>query len=50
MTEDQIERWVERQFDRLDARLMSGDIDQETYNLAAFAIHEKANAEYERVR
>jgi hypothetical protein len=32
MTEDQIERYVERAMDRLDAQLMSGKLTQTAYD------------------
>jgi hypothetical protein len=46
MTEDQIERTVERWVDRLDARLMAGLIDQATYNKIQALLAEWADHEY----
>jgi hypothetical protein len=46
MTEDQIERKVERRFDALDARLMGGGMTQAEYDAAALAIRELAEVEY----
>lgn len=46
MTEDQIEREVERQFDRLDARLMAGKLSQVEYDRKSRAIDEWASSQY----
>lgn len=50
MTEEQIERAVERAFNRLDARLMSHEIDQADYDVGAKEINAWAEREYERAR
>lgn len=47
MTEDTIERRVERHFDHIDRLLMSGAIDQETYDKCAREIHARAEAQYQ---
>ncbi len=51
MTEEQIERAVERKFNSLDARFMSAtnDMTQSTYDAASKAIHDWAEIEYQRV-
>lgn len=46
MTEGQIERMVEREFDRLDARLMSGKISQAEYDAESKRINARASAAY----
>jgi hypothetical protein len=43
MTEDQIERRVERAMDRLDARLMSGRLSQVEYDRAIVALDKWAS-------
>lgn len=40
MTEDQIERIAERKMDRLDARLMSGELSQAQYDTEVKALDE----------
>lgn len=47
MTEEQIERAVERKFDVIDRRLMAGELSQEDYDFCAFAITEWARGQYE---
>lgn len=42
MTEDQIERTVERQMDRLDRQLMAGTINQTDYDRCVEVIDEWA--------
>lgn len=46
MTEDQIERRVERMFDALDARLMRGDLTQAAYDAEAAKVSAWAESEY----
>ena len=46
MTEEQIERAVERKFDALDARLMAGSLSQEEYDKASAGITAWADREY----
>lgn len=46
MTEDQIERKVERYFDQIDAKLMRGEIPQSTYDWLAKGIAEWADEQY----
>ena len=46
MTEDQIERAVERKTDWLDAALMSGKISQAQYDAEQRKLTEWANAQY----
>jgi hypothetical protein len=40
MTEDQIERIAERKMDRLDARLMNGELSQAQYDAEVKALDE----------
>jgi len=47
MTEDQIERTVERKFNSLDAKFMAGAMTQAEYDLAASEINKWADKEYE---
>ena len=47
MTEEQIERSVERKFDSLDRRLMAGTLTQEEYNREAERIRRWADKESE---
>jgi hypothetical protein len=46
MTEDQIERAVERKVDSLDARFMAGTMTQSEYDAAMKAISAWADSEY----
>lgn len=46
ITEDKIERAVERAFDRSDAMLANGEITQDEYALAADQISNEADALY----
>lgn len=46
MTEDMIERIVERRFDSLDARLMRGELHQAEYDQLAKEIAQWADARY----
>jgi hypothetical protein len=46
MTEEQIERTVERNFNRYDAALMAGRIDQQAYDLLARETNKWADAQY----
>ena len=46
MTEEQIERRVERMMDHLDRVFMAGQIDQKTYDLGVRDLHEWAEAKY----
>jgi hypothetical protein len=48
MTEDQIERAVERQFDSLNAQLMNGSLTQSRYDAASKRISRWAELEYAR--
>lgn len=49
MTEEQIERRVEHLFNRLDARLMDGQMTQAEYDAEAKRIHEWAEERYRRI-
>lgn len=42
MTEDQIERWVERAYDALDKEFMATSMTQEEYDCKSLAIAKKA--------
>lgn len=44
--EDQIERWVERQCDRLDARFFNDDMSQEEYETQYSLITRQAEEMY----
>lgn len=46
MTEDQIERTVERKFDALDARYMRGELSTPAYEAESKAIDAWAEARY----
>jgi len=46
MTEDQIERRVERIMDTLDARLMSGSLSQSDYDQEVKRLHDWAEEQY----
>jgi hypothetical protein len=46
MTADQIERKVERALDRIDRKLMHGEIPQSTYDWLAKGIAEWADEQY----
>jgi hypothetical protein len=46
LTEEQIERRVERMTDRVDARLMNGSLTQEAYDVAIEFVNEWAEREY----
>jgi len=46
LTEEQIERRVERMIDRVDARLMNGSLTQEAYDVAIEFVNEWAEREY----
>lgn len=46
MTEDQIERWYEREMDKLDYRLMQGKLTQAQYNRQVKTLNEEFNALY----
>ena len=48
MTEDQIERHVERRTDTLDARLMAGSLTQAEYDAEQRALNQWAEAEYHK--
>jgi hypothetical protein len=48
MTEDQIERIVERATDKLDADLMSGKLTQATYDAEVVALDKWAGQQYAR--
>ena len=48
MTEDQIERQVEKMTDRLDKIFMNGEIDQERYDEEIYAIDTWSMNEYRR--
>ena len=47
MTEEQIERRVERAMDRLDGRLLSGELSQGEYDVLARDLDAWATAQYE---
>lgn len=47
MTEDTIERRVERHVDIIDRLFMAGTIDQDTYDKCMREIHERAEAQYQ---
>ena len=49
MTEDQIERRVQRSFDWLDAVYMSGRITTEEYQAAAKRINDEADSAYKQI-
>jgi hypothetical protein len=46
MTEEQIERHIERAMDSLDRQLMRGDLSQADYNKAARELNNWAEAQY----
>ncbi len=46
MTEDQIERKVEILFNRIDAKLMRGEIDQPVYDTLSKDINKWADDQY----
>jgi hypothetical protein len=46
MTEDQIERRVEREMDKLDGRLMNGLLSQDDYNRNAANLNRWAEQQY----
>lgn len=48
MTEDQIERRVERWINVLDRAFMRGDIDQKTYDREIFEIDQWAKQQWQR--
>jgi hypothetical protein len=50
MTEEQIERWYEREQNALDAHLMSDRIDQEEYDQACKELTKEVNAIYHNLR
>lgn len=50
MTEDQIERIVERETDRLDARFMTGKIDQEEYDREIVILDKWASQQFEHYK
>lgn len=50
LTEDQIERAVERSTDRLDAAFLDGKMTKEAYDANCAAISEWADREYARTR
>ena len=50
MTEDQIERAVERRMDALDRHLMSGELSQAKYDLAVCELDEWAEEQYRQCR
>lgn len=47
LTEEQIERMVERQIDRLDRHLLSNQITQEQYDRDIMALDTWASQQYE---
>lgn len=49
-TAHDIELWVERAFDRLDKRLMRGDIGELTYRQESAEIDAKARERYRKMR
>ena len=50
MTEDQIERKVERMMDHLDRLLIHGEITPKNYNLAARDLHQWAEEKYNAIK
>jgi hypothetical protein len=50
MTEDQIERRVERMIDHLDRLLLSGSMTQKNYNLAMIDLSRWAESKYRENR
>lgn len=50
MTEDQIERKVERYIDHLDRVFLNGDMTQDNYDKAIREIHEWAETKYRETR
>jgi uncharacterized membrane protein len=50
MSEDQIERKVERAFDKLDARLLAGEISQSEYEAEVRKIDAEAQRLYRQNR
>jgi hypothetical protein len=50
MTEEQIERWYEREIDVLDHNLMVGILSQEEYNKASKELAQEVNSMYREMR
>lgn len=50
LTEDQIERQVERMFDELDRRYVSGEVSTENYRAQSESIDQWARGQYEARR
>jgi hypothetical protein len=50
MTEEQIERWYEREMDVLDHNLMVGALSQAEYNKASKELIQEVNAMYHELR
>ena len=50
MTEDQIERWVERHMDSLDAALMAGRLSQREYDQRCAALNAAVALKYHGLR
>jgi hypothetical protein len=48
MTEDQIERQVERMIDHIDRRFLNGWMTQEEYDIAIWEVDRWAEARYRR--
>jgi hypothetical protein len=47
-TEDEIERWVEMQIDRLDMKYTIGRLSQEEYEIAVKEVSAQASKYYEK--
>ena len=47
LTEDEIERRVEKMVDHLDRVFMNGDMTQKNYDLAMLNLHDWAERQYE---
>lgn len=48
MTEEQIERYVERMMDHLDRVFLAGQMTQKNYDLAVKEVHAWAEAKYKQ--
>lgn len=44
--EEQVERWVELQYDRLDDRFLKGELTQEEYNAQTKLLTNEAEQKY----
>lgn len=50
LTENQIERWYEREQDQLDHQLMNGDLTQEEYDRSCKELNAEVNEMYHNLR